>query len=338
MALKKIRQDGLDIYHREENANWILGLACGLLIAGAYAIGLTANVLILIIVPFLIVPIFFAGHCAFLAIQANEKITFMKALSYFLLYFKNPFSSSFSFMKSLFKCLLIFLLSFIVFAPMSYAITNAGNPVGMNGLVTELNNLLQQGSYTIQELNEILEKYWDVVTSISYITLLPTAFLTMLGFVFFISGNSLSVYYRLSCPLKDANLMSVIHKIVISKKRKEFFKLYFGLNWPMYVLLTIGFGGGIVLSLYFAKDAAFAAILSVSFAFVAVSFYLPFYFPNMQALYEYFAPLYHGATIEAANQMSGRTRQTTELKQDNETRSEIIDIETNKEDNNERND
>lgn len=332
MTIAEINKKALDNYRKNQANYWILGIFCGLLMGGCYAISLIGNIFLLIIIPFLIIPIFFAGHVAFIAIQQNEKITFGKALSYFLLYFKAPFNSSFSFMKSFFKCLLILILSTIVFSVCSYQILNAIFPARMHEFITELNNLINTSAFTIDDVNKLFDVFKDIYLPMTYTAVIPAVAITTIFAVYYNTTYSMNVYFRLSCPIKDPTILLMISKIVGTKTKSTFRKDYFHLVCPLYLIMSVGFACGIIASIFMGRDYSFASILSVVFALGVSSFYLPFYFPKMQSLYESYSPIYQGALIATTsnlyNHVVGNTQEP--INNDNQIKSEIVDIDNDK--------
>lgn len=338
MAIKEINKQALDNFKKNQTYYWILGIFCGLLMGGCYALSLISNVFLLIIIPFLIVPIFFAGHVAFIAIQQNEKITFGKALNYFLLYFKAPFNSSFAFMKSFFKCLLVLILSTIIFSVCSYQILNAIFPARMHEFITELNALINSSSFTIDDVNKLFDVFKDIYLPMTYTAVIPAVAITTIFAVYFNTTYSMNVYFRLACPIKDPTILLMISKIVGTKTKGTFKKDYFYLIWPLYIIMGIGFTCGIIASIFMNRDYAFASIFAVTLSLGAASLFLPFYFPKMQALYESYSPIYQGALIAATSNLYNQVINNQEpLNQNKEDKSKTIDIDVakKKEDNGE---
>lgn len=335
MSAKQINKKALENYHKNEVNYWILGIFCGILMGGCFAIGLAGNFFLIIIIPFLVIPIFFAGHVAFIAIQKNEKITFGKALNYFLLYFKAPFNSCFSFIKTFFKSLLIYLVSFILFAIISYQIVNAMFPIRMKEFVENFNYLVSTQTFTIEQLNELLSSFKDIVVPLTYTASIPPVVITLIFFTYNITTYSMNVYFRLACPINDQTLLTMISKMVGTKTRKTFRKDYLYMIWPLFIIMGFGFASGIVGAVLLDKDSTFAATFSCALSLGAASFFLPLYYPKMQALYESYAPIYQECLVACSTSIFKAASKGQEaLKQDNNTKSEIVDIDINKEDDN----
>ena len=96
------------------------------------------------------------------------------------------------------------------------------------------------------------------------------------------------IYYRLHVRGGHPRLIRYIYNDARRRNMGRMIKDYLSLNWPLYLLLALGFGGGAVGGYFWKYDlVTMFACAVIGMAFL-VSFFLPFYFYNQQAFYDYY--------------------------------------------------
>ena len=67
---------------------------------------------------------------------------------------------------------------------------------------------------------------------------------------------------------------------------KKYNKLYFALNWPLLVIWLVGTVGGMLLSIFAFDNYAISGVIGIAMSLALSSVFLPFYFANMEAIFE----------------------------------------------------
>ena len=271
MALSKLKQDALKIYKASPVASWILGLTTGLLITAIISIDLLLHGITVVTFPLLILPIVFSGMISHIVLKAEQQVTV-------LLFSIIIFLSS--------EMLISFVASSI------FATTNSTFVDTVNQFYELLNNM----EVTMDDFLRVMYMNGGVLFNYICVCFFPSFYLAVLSFIYHISRSSISAYYRIQAKEADNRFIRMVYSEVRRKNGGRLFKDYLSLNWPLFILLTVGFAGGVIGGYFWKQDIAFMFSLSLIGSALMVTFFLPFYFANQEAIFEKYSGEYDKAT------------------------------------------
>lgn len=288
-----LRKKAFDKYKDHKLTSWIICLMFGVFSAAIIFLctlidGLSG--LSLLLIPLIILPCLFATSVVHLDLShGDENVTFKKFLNYFLNYYRGPFRSSFRFFYTLLFTLLISIAAEVLFSFVSYGICVAIDKEGINNAISTIKDLVLSGGALNEELTlkDLLTTNYSIFMLFLNVSSLSTLFISMFYFICSISKNSLSIYAKLLNKNTKMNPL-IINSFAFSvvKKNKQFKKDYYSLNWPLYLFLFLGFVGGVLMFCFKSDNTELLALSSTGLAILLMSFYLPFYFPNMEVLFD----------------------------------------------------
>ena len=99
----------------------------------------------------------------------------------------------------------------------------------------------------------------------------------------------------------------------VNNVTKSLFKDYLSLNWPLYLLFTIGFAGGIALGYFWKQDISYMFSLALSCSALCVTFFLPFYFSNQEVIYDKYDVYFQRGTEAVAKRLVNMMQQNIDL-------------------------
>lgn len=282
MTIKEIRQNAFNGYKKHRLNSWILGIIAGLFIGALCLTGIVSAFLFYILVPFIVLPFFFSMAMNHLALREKDELRFSNIFGFFGLYYRSPFSSSFAFFISFLKAFIIDLIVSIIATGVSYYIFSQSET-----FVATMNQLIETMSlngYSSEEITMALEanggelgRFFDLTNAISYIAL-------ALPFMFFVCKEEITIYLRVN--LRNVPLANQISRQCIKMNSKKYNKLYFALNWPLLVIWLVGTVGGMLLSIFAFDNYAISGVIGIAMSLALSSVFLPFYFANMEAIFE----------------------------------------------------
>lgn len=269
-------------------SSWILGLTTGILMSAVIALDLLVPCLSVLTFPFLILPMVFSATFQHIIFKTNGQLTVGSSVRSFGLYYRREFNSSFGFLFSLLKSIILFFtVEMLVSFVLSY-ILQTTNPA-FSESVENLYVTLESGDLTLENLNEILYAHGDVLFNYMCSVLFPAIFLAILFLIYNLSRNSLMIYYRLNLKGVNGRFVAMVYRDTVRRNRMRMLGDYFKLNWPLYLLLVAGFVGGILGGYFWKKDLITMLSLGLLGGTFLSSFFLPFYFGNQEALFDFYA-------------------------------------------------
>ena len=293
--MKELRKQALELYKETALESWIIGLLSGLLIAGLVALCFLSPILALLVVPFICMPLFFSMHSSHTFLHVDQRLTFTGTMRQFFLYFTRPFNSSFSFISSLFKSLLAFVATEAFISLFGIQITYLINP-GINDSIQAFQNYLTELSdFSIEEFDYLMSMNNYALSTYITIVMVPSTIISVGFFLYFVMNNSINLYLRLTSSVDNFVLLKAAQNHAKRMNRGRLFKSWMSLNWPLIPLYLVGAIGGSVGFGFISKDPAIIATAGVVSGLILISFYLPFYLCNMEALFENMLPSYRNA-------------------------------------------
>ena len=284
----KLTKHAYNTYKIAPLSSWILGLTTGILMSAIIALDLLVPCLSVVTFPLLVLPMIFSATLQHVIFKTNGQLTVRSSLRSFGLYFRREFNSSFSFLFSLLKSIILFFavemtISFVL----SYVLQTL-NPA-FSTAVEEFYAMLEGGDLTIENVNNILYANGDVLFNYMSSVLFPSVFLAIIFLIYNLSRNSIMIYYRLNLKGVNGRFVAMVYRDVLRRKRMKMLGDYLSLNWPLYVLLVVGFVGGILGGYFWKKDLLTMLALGLLGGSLLSSFFLPFYFGNQEALFDFYA-------------------------------------------------
>ena len=280
MIIKEVRKNALDIYKKHPVNSWIISLICGLFLAALTLIGLLSEVLVILLLPLLILPFFFACAVSHLSLREKDELTFGNLFGFYRLFFRPPFYSSFSAFKSFFKALLVEIVLGFIATGICYAVfaTSETFVVTINQIAESLSDM----SITTESFQAALEANGNELGNFLFLTNGINVMLFGFAFILFASREEITVYIRLKT--RNIPLANQIARASINANKKNFNKAFFALNWPLFIILLLGMVGGCFLSIYVFKNYNICGVVGLAMGIGISSIFLPFYFANMEAI------------------------------------------------------
>lgn len=281
MKIKEVRKNALDIYKSHPVNSWIISIICGLFLAALSLIGMLSELLVIILLPLLVLPFFFACAVSHLSLREKDELTFRNLFGFYRLFFRPPFNSSFSAIKSFFKALLCelvlsFIATWICFA--AFSSSSETFTVTINQLAESLSDM----SITAESFQAALEANNNELGNFLSLTNGINAMLFGLAFIFFIAQEEITIYLRLKT--RNIPLANQIARASIRANSKNYHKAFFALNWPLFLIITLGMVGGCFLSIYAFHNYDYCGVIGLAMGIGVTVLFLPFYFANMEAI------------------------------------------------------
>ena len=285
MKISELRAKSFEKYKKHRINSWILSLICGLFIAAIALICIVSQALVIIFIPIVILPFFFACVLSHAALSQQDELSWRNLFGFYRLFFRPPFYSSFSAIKSALKALLAeFILGFIA-AGIIYAVYSRSETFIVT--INQVFEAFSDMSITNEQLQALLEannnefgNFLDLTNSVSFL-------LFAFSFIFFILREEITIYVR--ATVKNIPLANQIARASIKANAKNFNKYYFALNWPLLVIFIAGMVGGCFLSIYAFNSYALCGAIGLSLSLALSSLFLPFYFSNQETIFEQLA-------------------------------------------------
>ena len=311
----------LNHYRVSRSAAWVLGLTTGILIAAIIAIDLLVPGLVIITFPFIILPLIFSATMQHLMVHHGANITLTGSFRSFFLYFRQAFFGSFNYVISLLKAIIIFIgveLTVSFTASFFFQAFSKDFVDAMNYMYA----VLETNDVTMETLEGVLTMNNGILAVYLSIIVVPAFFIAILFLVYFISRYSVSIYMRFRARAINSRFVRFVYSDVVRRKRGEMFKDYLSLNWPLFLLLIIGFAGGAVLGFYWQHD--FITMLTCGMVLGAFlsSFFLPFYFPNQEALFDKYEVDFKNGANNIAQMLVKNIQNDIEISQEEKERLE----------------
>ena len=321
MSKSKLKQQASEYYRHSPISCWILGLTSGVLVAAIVALDLLVPFISFLTIPFLVVPILFSAQVQHVMLKTEATITMTSSLRTFGLYYKRDFFGTFSIIFNFLKSLILFLVletSISMIASYIFMLVNPQFEASVNSLY----QLLYSYEFTYEDIVNQLNANNYLLLNFLIICVVPSVFIALIFFIYNLSRYSSMVYYKMSLRRTDSRFAKLVYQFASRGRRMEMVRNYLSLQWPLYLLLTLGFAGGSVFGYLFYYDI----FKMISFGMVGGAllgaFFLPFYFSNMQALYDMYAGLYGQVTKEVTSSLIGRLQSDIDLTEQEKERLE----------------
>ena len=293
-----------------------IGLMCGLFLVLVAMLSLISDFLVLAVTPLVVLPIIFASHIACYYIKADQPITISAIFRYYVGFFRPQFRSSFKGIKSFLLALAFYSgASFLCFIALYLVYRANYGEVFTTSFATLLKNYLSD-EFTYENLVNALSENGN---------LLLTFFICMfslplpVGILYFIGSTSyasLSIYYRNNMMTAAPALLRLAINNTYSAHGRKIRRDWFILNWPLLVLSLIGSVAGAMISIFIIKDLSYLSVSVILGSVALLFFYLPFYFPRMETLFERYENAFLDGNKKAIGMIIARIQNSIDLTDD----------------------
>ena len=262
-----------------------VGAFCGLFFILAATFSFVDVSIAIFAIPLLVFPFMFASHVACFYLQANQQVTISSISRYFFGFFNPQFRSSFRGIKSFLTSLAVYFGSMIVIYVIFYAIYSRVYGETFTSAFSNIVVLYSAKDTTYEDLlRELNANDGFLLTFFVYISTLPIPF-AVLWFIYSVSFNSLSIYYRLNVRGGTASLIRLAINATYSRCRNKMRADWFKLNWPTLVLSLLGSVASGLIAYFFIKDITYFSAIVCLGSVSLLLFFLPIYFSNMEVIY-----------------------------------------------------
>ena len=290
-----------------------VGILCGLFLILLALLSLIDSLIFLVAIPFLLFPIVFACQIACYYAKAGQPITLTSLFQYFFGFFRPQFRSSFKGIRAYLTALLFYVIGLLVSYLSLYFIFRGiyGDvfPKAISNLVAQYSS----GTLTYEDLMAILRENNDLLlTFILCAEAVPLpAFICR--FIYSMSFASISVYYRNNIINGTGSLINLAVNNTYAKNRSQMRRDWFILNWPLLVLSLLGSIGGAALAIFVFKDVTLLSALVILGSVALLLFFLPFYFSNMETLFERYEGSFKEGHKQAIEMILARIQASIDL-------------------------
>lgn len=324
MQRSKLKQQALDYYRHSPVSCWILGTTTGFLVAAILAIDLLVPFLSFLTIPLLVVPVVFCATIQHVMLKTDAQITMTSSFRTFALYFKRDFFGTFSVIFNFVKSLLLFLIVETVVSSVASFLIYMFNPQ-FESSVNSLYQLLYSYEFTYEDIVNQLNANNYLLLQYIVISFVPACGIALIFFIYNLSRYSMMIYYKMQLKRTDSRFAKLVYQFSLRGRRMEMARNYLSLQWPLYVLVGLGFAGGAVFGYFFYHDLMKILPFALVGSAVLAAFFLPFYFSNQQAFYDMYASLYNQVTKSVTTSIIGNLQSDIELsKQEKERLEETL--------------
>ena len=291
-----------------------VGLFCGLLFVLASTIYIIDPAFFVLLIPIFILPSFFASTISCYYLEANQPITLRAFFHYYAGFFRPQFRGSFRGISSFLKAFGLYILFFIFAYIFFYMLYRQ-----------------RYGEQFIQEISEMMSSYSEsgsnyVVNVLSQQEGLLYRFITytsgaafpfgITAFIYFVSYSSLSIYYRANISSASNALLRLAIGNTYANNRRKMRIDWFKLNWPLLVLAFLGGVIGEIIAKYALGNLELISPFALIGACLFITFFLPFYFANMETIFHRYEEGFKQGNKEAVTAILERIQSSIDLSEE----------------------
>lgn len=283
MSVRDVRKVALSKYKAHKFNSWIISVICGLFLGALTLLGLVSEVLIIVLIPFLILPFLFSCVLSHAALSEKDELTASNMFGFYRLFYRPPFLSSFSAIRSFFKALLAEIVLGFIATGIIYAVFNSRTDtfiVTLNQIIESISDM----SITTEQYQTALEANGGELGNFMDLTNAVNFLIFAFAFIFFVLKEEITIYIRVIT--KNMPLAHRIARFAISENYKKYMKHFLAMNWPLFVIILAGMVGGCFLSVMVFHNFAICGAVGLAMGIGLSSTFLPFYFSNQEAIFE----------------------------------------------------
>ena len=285
--MNELRNKAMEKYNKFPIEYWVLSACVAFFVSSVIALTIFVNWLTSLFICFLVIPFLFAAQVASVSFKYENKLTLRSFISYFTLYFKTIFNGPYSVISNALKSILLEIVASLALFGLGVGLSYALFPGQIEYAISIYQEIIHDFSvYQEMTIQEIFGPSYEAIRFISYLGGVGGSLIGSGIFIFLTSRSSLVTYGNMT--IKGAHPKMV--KIAFNQLIKEHIgitKDYFSLNFPILIIYIICAGGFFALGLIFIEEISYMIIpvLAVATFFLLMIFFYPFYFPNMEAIF-----------------------------------------------------
>ena len=292
-----------------------VGVFCALFLVLVATFSFIDEAAFILAIPLLALPFLFASHISCYLLKENQPINMGAFFRYFLAFFRPQFRSSFRGIISFLKALAVYGIALSISIPIMYFVFQGYYGETFTSVVSEVVKQYMNG-LSYEDLRNLLNANGGVLlTFINVVTAIPLPF-AITGFLYFVSFSSISLYYRANVSSGAPSLLKIGIANAYGQARGAMRKDWFKLNWPLLVLAFVGSVSGGLICAFAFKTYAFLAPTFTLCAFILLIFFLPFYFSNMEVLYDRYEKVFKEGNKKAIEIILSRIQNSIELSEE----------------------
>lgn len=289
--MKDLARKSYESYKSHKLTSWILGLFCGLVLTGLVILCMIDTLLLIIIVPFVLLPFLFACHMLHLSLSYEQTLTLSSFGRFFTMYFRHPFRGVFNFFQSLLRYVIASLICEAVFGLVSYIVCVSIDQSSFYQMINTFMELMMS-SEGVSDLKVALGDNYSMYLIFMNVSTIPASIVSFIYFVYTIDFNANMIYLRAALKNLHPKFVNLIFKHTYKEVAPSFKKDFISLEWPLFLLMVVGASIGGVLPLLFTSDTVILTLSGVAGGLLLGSFYLPFHFANLETLYKKYEDSY----------------------------------------------
>lgn len=281
---KELFKKSIESYKKHPLTSWILAIFCGLVLSGLVILCMLDTLLLIVVVPFILLPFLFACYMLHLGLGYDSTLTLTNFFKFFGMFFKRPFNGSFNFFRSLLKYLIASLICEALFGLVAYIVCVSINEAMFYQMFNTFMELVLS-SEGIVDLQLALGDSYTMYLIFMNVSTIPASIVAFIYFVYNIVFYSGTIYLRASLRKLNGRFIDMVFKYTHKEIAKTYKKDFIALEWPLFVLLVVGAIVGSLIPLLFTSDTMIITLSGVAGGLLLMTFYLPFHFSNMETLY-----------------------------------------------------
>lgn len=281
---------------------------------GMLALGFYAPITLILTIPFIVIPSFFAV-AAINTIAPNENTH--EALGFFIMfraYFSQVFRGGYKVIIGLLKALLVSLLISTILTAILTSTVISKDPSYIELIsITDPNQFAEAFNNFVAN-----NKTFNNVMEITYMC-------SSFGFFFMcihhFAVHSFKYNYNflsaIPLPMHDLN---IINKEVMKKHRWSYLKEHYKAFWFIGLILLLGFAGGELLAYFVMQDINVAQIpvVGLFFALILGLFFIPYFLNASQQIFVNYRPLYVDTLIDLTKKSLEEMKKANQISEDKE--------------------
>ena len=303
-------------FKRNAGSYIAIGAFCGLFLILAATLSFVDVSIAIIATPLLVFPFLFASQVACYYLEANQPVTLSAVSRYFFGFFNPQFRSSYRGIRSFLTSLAVYFGTMIVVYVVLYAIYNRVYGETFTNAFSNIVSIYSATDTTYEDLlRELNANDSFLLTFFIYVSSLPLPF-AVAWFIYSVSLNSLSVYYRLNVRGETASLIRLAVNETYARCKNKMRADWFKLNWPALALSLVGsIAGGLVVN-FLIKDINFLPAVVALGSVALLLFFLPFYFSNMEVIYARYISDFKNGNRMAVEAILARIQSSIDLSEE----------------------
>lgn len=320
---KTLRSRAFDSYKNHKLASWMLAVFCGLILAGLIILCSAETILLFFVVPIILLPFLFSCYMMHLGFSYNKELSLSGFTRFFTLFFRKPFNSSFNFWFSFFKFLICSIVLEALFGLISYIVCSSINPTSFNEMLNTFFNIMTSVE-AVTDLKTAFGDNYSMYLIFINVSSIPTSIISFIYFVYNIVFYSGSIYFRAAYKNVGGKFLNYVYRYTTKTIAKDYKKDFLMLEWPLFVLICVGSIIGATVPLLFTANTAFITLCGTAGGILLATFYLPFHFPNMESLYKKYEDSFkYGISSVTQNMINNFQMKMRETGMDVENPSEV---------------